>query len=108
MRSAKKPEEIIVNIRKPTKEDYEHVPDRYHAGRPLLGWDTLIKIPSGIKRMHDWYMRAASVGIDTINVSIPPNVFACERQTAIITFEDMWLMMNLKRLDVQLITMFAV
>ena len=28
-------------------------------------------------------------------------------QKAVVTFEDMWLMMNIQRLDVQLVTMFA-
>jgi len=52
-------------------------------------------------------MRAASVGIDTINVIILPKEFNSERTKAIVTFEDMWLMMNLRRLDMQLVTVFA-
>jgi len=52
-------------------------------------------------------MRAASVGIDTINVNIPPKAFNSDCATSIITFEKMWLMMNLKRLDVHLVTVFA-
>ena len=44
--------------------------------------------------MHDWYMRVASVGIDTINVNIPPKAFNNDRATTIVTFEDMWLVMN--------------
>jgi len=52
-------------------------------------------------------MRAASVGTNTINVIIPPKAFNSERTKAIVTFEDMWLMMNLQRLDVQLVTVFA-
>jgi hypothetical protein len=103
----KKPKVITVSIRKPTMDDYKNVPDKYVPGRPLLKWDTLKKIPAGVKRRHDWYMRASSIGIDTINVSIPPAAFVSGRQTAVITFEDMWLMMNLQRLDVQLITVFA-
>jgi len=97
----------IVNIRPPTKDDYKFVPTKYESGRPLLSWDKLKNIPAGIKRMHDWYMRAASVGINTINVIIPPIAFNSERTKTIVTFEDMWLMMNLQRLDVQLVTVFA-
>ena len=98
---------VPVKIRKPTWEDYIGVPKQYVPGKPLLEWDKLKKIPAGIKRLHDWYMRASSVGIDTINVSIPPHAFFSGRDKAIITFEDIWLMMNLQRLDVQLITVFA-
>jgi hypothetical protein len=92
---AKKHKVITVSIRKQTMDDYKNIPDKYVLGRPLLKWDTLKKIPAGVKRLHDWYMRASSVGIDTINVSIPPAVFVSGRQTNVITFEDMWMMMNL-------------
>jgi hypothetical protein len=104
---AKKPKVITVSIRKPTIDDYKNIPDKYVPVRPLLKWDTLKKILAGVKRLHDWYMRASSIGIDTINVSIPPTAFVSGRQTTVITFEDMWLMMNLQRLEVQLITVFA-
>jgi hypothetical protein len=104
---AKKPKVITVSIRKPTIDDYKNVPDKYVPRRPLLKWDTLKKIPAGVKRLHDWYMRGSSVGIDTINVSIPPAAFVSGRQTTVITFEDMWFMMNLQRVDVQLVTVFA-
>ena len=76
-------------------------------GRPLLTWDKLKKVLAGIKRLYDRYMRASAVGINTINVSIPLTTFVSGRQTAVVTFEDMWLMMNLQGLDVQLVTMFA-
>jgi hypothetical protein len=104
---AEKPKVITVSIRKPTMDDYKNVPDKYMPERPLLKWGTLKKISAGVKRLHDWYMRASSFGIDTINVSIPPAAFVSGRQTVVITFEDMWLMMNLQRLDVQLVTVFA-
>jgi len=70
------------------------------SGRPLLTWDKLKKVTAGIKRLHDWYMRAPVVGIDTINVYIPPTTFVSGHQTAVVTFEDMWLMMNLQRINI--------
>jgi len=103
----KKSELAFVNIRPPTKYDYNYVPKKYELGRPLLTWDKLKKVLAGVKRFHDWYMRASSVGIDTINVDIPAEAFNIDRTRAIVTFKDMWLMMNLQRLDVQLITVFA-
>jgi hypothetical protein len=106
-KAAKKSEPAFVNIRPPTKDDYKYVPKKYELGRPLLTWDKLKKVPAGVKRFHDWYMRASSVGIDTISVDIPAEAFNSDHTRAIVTFEDMWLMMNLQRLDVQLITVFA-
>jgi hypothetical protein len=52
-------------------------------------------------------MWACLVGINTISVHIPGNAFNGLSDKAFIAFEDMWLMMNLERLDVQLITVFA-
>lgn len=102
------PQVIPVTIKEPTAADYDDVPTKYVPGRPLLNWDKLLKIPTNMKRLHDWYMRASSVGIDTISVCIPEKAFqSTEANRCLIDFEDVWLMMNLKRLDVQLITAFA-
>jgi hypothetical protein len=52
-------------------------------------------------------MRVSSVGIDTKSVHVLEIAFHGLSDKAFIAFEDMWLMMNLQRLDVQLITVFA-
>jgi len=52
-KSAQKSTTIIVNIRKPTWEDYQNMPNTYALGRPLLTWDKLKKVLAGIKRLHD-------------------------------------------------------
>jgi hypothetical protein len=99
-KSAEKAKIRTITIKKPMMEDYRDVPKKYVPGRPLLTWDKLKKVLAGIKRLHGWYMHASAVGIDTINVCIPPNAFVSEHQTTIVTYEDMWLMVNLQRLDV--------
>jgi hypothetical protein len=45
------------------------------SGRPLLTLEKPRKVPAVIKRLHDWHMRASSVGIDVISVHIPDHVF---------------------------------
>jgi hypothetical protein len=50
---------------------------------------------------------ASSVDIDTISVHIPNNASIGSNQNAFVTFEDMWLMMHLQILDMQLVTVFA-
>jgi hypothetical protein len=52
-------------------------------------------------------MRASSVGIDTISVHMPDHAFIGSDQKAFVAFENMWLMMSLQRLDMQLVTVFA-
>ena len=98
---------IPCQIKVPTWEDYKSVPKTYEVGKPLLSWEKLQKVPNNVKRMHDWYMRASAAGIHAINVSIPHKAFQSDYNLSVITFEDIWLMMNLERLDVQIITMFA-
>jgi len=92
-KDAKKSEPAFVNIMPPTRDDYKYVPKKYELDRPLLTWDKLKKVPAGVKRFHDWHMRASSVGIDTISVDIPAEAFNSGRTREIVTFEDMWLMM---------------
>ena len=45
-----------VKFKMPTAEDYKHIPKKYVWGKPLLSRAKLMKKPSGIKRIHDWYM----------------------------------------------------
>jgi hypothetical protein len=64
--SAEKAKAMAAKIKIPTKADYKNVPKHYVLARPLLTLEKLRKVPAGIKRLHDWYMRASSVGIDAI------------------------------------------
>jgi hypothetical protein len=105
--SAEKANPMAAKIKIPTKADYKNVPKQYVPARPLLTLEKLRKVPAGIKKLHDWYMRASSVGIDAISVHIPNHAFIGLDQKTFIAFEDMWLMMNLQKLDVQLVTLFA-
>jgi hypothetical protein len=105
--SAEKAKAMAVKIKIPTKADYKNVPKHYVSARPLLTLEKLRKVPAGINRLYDWYMHASSVGIDTISVDIPDHAFIGSDQKAFLAFEDMWLMMNLQKLDVQLVTLFA-
>jgi hypothetical protein len=52
-------------------------------------------------------MRVSLVGIDTMSVHVLEKAFHGLSDKAFIAFEDMWLMMKLQRLDVQIVTVFA-
>jgi hypothetical protein len=68
---------------------------KYVLGIPLPPFKKLKKVPTGIKRLHDWYMWASSDGIDDISVHTPDHVFIGPDQKSFVPFEDLWLMMNL-------------
>jgi hypothetical protein len=105
--SAKKAEAMAIKIKIPTKADYKNATKKFVPSRPLLPFEKLRKVPTGIKRLHDWYMWASLVGIDAISMHILDHAFIGSDQKAFVAFEDMWLMMNLQRLDMQLVTVFA-
>jgi hypothetical protein len=75
--------------------------------RPLLTFEKVRKLPTGIKRLHNWYMQASLVGIDTISVLILGNYFNGLSNKVFIALEDMWFIMNLKRLDIQIVMVFS-
>jgi len=99
----------LKDIRKPTVDDYVNVPSNYVPGRPMLQWTVLEKGPWTIKRFHDWYMRAVNAGLHAVSVDIPADVFATgkDKSGAFVTFEDMHLLLNYRKLDVQLITIWC-
>jgi len=99
----------LKDIRKPMIDDYVNVPSDYVLGRPMLQWTLLDKIQWMIKRFHDWYMRALHAGLHAISVDIPADVFATskEKSKPFVTFEDMHLLLNYRRLDVQLIIIWC-
>jgi hypothetical protein len=92
-----------------TVDDYVNVPSNYVPGRPMLQWTVLEKGPWMIKRFHDWYMRAVNAGLHAVSVDIPAGVFATgkDKSGAFVTFEDMHLLLNYRKLDVQLITIWC-
>jgi hypothetical protein len=65
-----------ITLRKPTREDYDNIPtDEYVPGRPLLEWCELHCVSRAMKGLHDWYMRASSVGINAFSTVVPPLTF---------------------------------
>jgi hypothetical protein len=98
----------LVKFKVSTVEDYMHITKKYVWGKPLLSRAKLLKKPSGIKRFHDRYMRASSDGIDTISMCIPQIAFLSQStDKCMLTFDDMWALMNHEMLDIQIVTAFA-
>ena len=53
-------------------------------------------------------MRASSAGIDTISMRITQIAFLSQStDKCMLTFDDMWALMNHEMLDVQIVTAFA-
>jgi hypothetical protein len=97
-----------ITIRKPMREDYDNIPtDKYVPGRPLLPWCELRCVSRAMKRLHDWYLRASSVGINAFSAVVPPLTFMSGSSMVMVDFEDIWLMFRLRKLDVQLVIVWC-
>ena len=60
-----------------------------------------------MKRLHDWNMRASSVEINAFSAAVPPLAFMGGNSKIIVDFEDIWLMFDLSKLDVQLVSVWC-
>ena len=75
--------------------------------RPLLSWHELRLVAPLTKRLHDWYMRASSVGINAFSPNVSVIAFLSGPSKVTVDFEDIHLMFRLKRLDVYLVMMWC-
>jgi hypothetical protein len=84
----------------------EHVPEKFVFGKPFLTFAQLSKRPSPIRRLHNWYMTASSLGVMNITFEIPRNAFYSRARIGSINFEDLWFMFLQKWLDMDLLVVF--
>jgi hypothetical protein len=97
-----------ITIRKPTREDYDNIPtDKYVPSMPLLQWCELHCVSRAMKGLHDWYMRASLVRINAFSAVVPPLTFMSGSSKVMVDFGDIWLMFRLRKLDVQLMTVWC-
>jgi hypothetical protein len=67
----------------------EHVPKKFVFGKPFLTTAQLSRRRFPLRRLHNWYMTASSLGLMNITFEIPENAFYSEARIGLIDFEDM-------------------
>jgi hypothetical protein len=85
----------------------EHVPEKFVFGKPFLMIAQLCKRPFSLRRLHNWYMTASSLGVTNITFEIPENVFYSGARIGSIDFEDLWFMFHQKWPDMNLLVVFC-
>jgi hypothetical protein len=85
----------------------EHIPEKFIFGKPFLMTAQLSKRPFPLRRLHNWYMTASSLGVTNITFEIPRNVFYSGARIGSIDFKDMWFMFHQKWLDMNLSAIFC-
>jgi hypothetical protein len=66
----------------------------------------LFKRPFPLRRLHNWYMTASSLGVMNITFEILGNTFSSGVRIRSIDFEDLWFMFHQKWLDMNLLVVF--
>jgi hypothetical protein len=80
----------------------EHVPEKFVFGKPFLTTTQLSKRPFPLRRLHNWYMTASSLGVMNITFEISGNAFYSGVRIGSIDFEDLWFMFHQKWLYMNL------
>jgi hypothetical protein len=72
------------------------VPEKIEFGKPFLMSVELFKRYFPVRRLHNWYMVASSLGVTNITFQIPGNAFYSGARFGSIVWEDLWLMFHQK------------
>jgi hypothetical protein len=83
------------------------VPEKFEFGKPFLMSVELFKRHFLVRRLHNWYMVASSLGVTNITFQIPRNAFCNGARLGSIEWEDLWLMFHRKWLDLNLLVIWC-
>jgi hypothetical protein len=104
-------DEALSRVRKPARR-YPNVdatkwsddcPKIYERGKPFLPNRDIQRLPLGMKRFHDWYLRVLLTTINIIHARFPPNTFGGPKGEIVFDFNDMQTAFHLGYLETNLI-----
>jgi hypothetical protein len=70
------------------------VPEQFEFGKPFLTTVELSKQYFLVRRLHNWYMIASSLGVTNFTFQILANTFYSGDRLGSIEWEDLWLMFH--------------
>ena len=78
-------------------------PKTYERGKPFLpNWD-IQRLPHGMRRFHDWYLRVLLTSIDLVQACFPTSTFESPARKIIFDFNDMQTCFHLGAMEMNLI-----
>jgi hypothetical protein len=83
------------------------VPEKIEFGKPFLTSVELFKRHFSVRRLHNWYMIASSLGVINITFQIPGNAFYSGARLGSIEWEVLWLMFHQRWLDMNLLVVWC-
>jgi hypothetical protein len=82
-------------------------PKKFEFGKPFLMSAELSKQHFPLRRLHNWYLIASSLGVTNITFQILGNAFYSGARIGSIEFEDLWLMFHQKWLNMNLLVIWC-
>jgi hypothetical protein len=82
-------------------------PEKFQFGKPFLTSAELSKRHFPLRRLHNWYLIASSLGVTNITFQILGNPFYSGARIGSIEFENLWLMFHWKWLDMNLLVIWC-
>jgi hypothetical protein len=83
------------------------VPIKFEFGKPFITSAALSKWHFPLRRLHNWYLTASSLGMTNITFQIPGNIFYSGARIGSVEFEDLWLIFHHKWLDMNLLVVWC-
>jgi hypothetical protein len=83
------------------------VPEKFEFRQPFLTSVEHSKRHFLVRRLHNWYMIASSVGVTNITFQILGNAFYSGARLCSIEWKDLWLMFHRRWLDMNLLVVWC-
>ena len=78
-------------------------PKTYERGKPFLPNRDIQRLPFGMRRFHDWYLRVFLTSIDPVEACFPTGTFGSPVGKIIFDFNDMQTCFHLGAMEMNLI-----
>ena len=75
----------------------------YKRGKPFLSNRDIQRLPLGMRRFHDWYLRVLLTSIDLVQACFPAGIFGSPAKKIIFDFNDMQTCFHLGAMEMNLI-----
>jgi len=82
-------------------------PDKYEKGKNFLPNRVIQCLPRGMRKFHDWYLRAQITELEILQAWIPAGTFGAPGGQIAVEFKDIQACFHLERMEMNLIHMWC-
>ena len=87
---------------------FHEITYQYKAGQPLLSSpEEIAKLSTKPRRLHEWYLHAAEMGLEYIDLAIKDEHFFRGEQQIHVELEELFQIFNQREIDVAVISCYC-